>query len=174
MKTNLISAQSTSLLITLSLCAMASAAPTAEPLSNKSKARLATVRDNSSTVERILVSPADKGTPINPLSININIRNYSLEWIRRVVRPEFLPAGFEPKIQAAKGVKFVDQKSNPDGTTTIGFALDIFYVDLPLPEETVHIQETGDGVSARINFHKEEDLGKRSGIKIPRMAPKIF
>lgn len=145
-----------------------------KPLSEKSQARLEAVRDSGGTIERILSSPGDKGTPIDPLSININIRHYSLEWIRRVVRPEFLPGGFETKIQAAKGVKFVDRKPNPDGTTTIGFALDIFYVDIPLPEETVHIQETGHGVAIRINFSKEEAIDKDPELKLHGWLLKYF
>jgi hypothetical protein len=110
-------------------------------------------RRNSDGLAAEALVPDDKnGTPVPLSSLDQGMMNVSFEWIRRVIKPEWLPAGFESNVIALKQTALRENTILANGLSTGTWPTDYFLLQYSMKGYQLHVLESGLGVCLRVDL----------------------
>lgn len=126
-------------------------------LSPQSKVKVLSIADKQPKVMEILLPEQSgfKTVPVRSLS-KITTSN-AVSWIQMVVQSRWLPPNVETMLIAAKDVKLWEKKDKK-GIVFSEYKGDFLLLNYSISNHTIHIQESGDAVSIRVDFTEPQPV----------------
>jgi hypothetical protein len=124
-------------------------------LKTQSKDKILSLADENPVLMDALMPEEKIGTQISLSSIPIPAINSAVNWIRKVVRSQWLPTEIEKKLVALKDAKQWEKKDK-HGIVFSERKGDFFILEYELGGNNFHIQESGVSVSVRIDFASQD------------------